>query len=72
MQTAVGALRCRAELPEFNDYQYIAKVARVNAAAPASLGLEPAAPPKAQLPTDKLENNSVLRWEANSEPDLAG
>ena len=44
----------------------------MNAAAPASLGLEPAAPPKAQLPTDKLENNSVLRWEANSEPDLAG
>ena len=60
------------DLPEFNDYQYIARVARVNAAALASLRLAPAAPRKVQLRTDKLENDSALLWEANSEPDLAG
>ena len=60
------------DLPEFNDYPYIAKVARVNAAALASLALAPAAPVKVQLRTDKLENDSSLVWEANHEPDLAG
>ena len=60
------------DLPEFNDYNYIAKVTRVNAAALASLSLAPAAPQQVQVRTDKLDNNSTLLWLPNSEPDLAG
>ncbi|HEY0491337.1 MAG TPA: M28 family metallopeptidase [Telluria sp.] len=60
------------DLPEYNDYNYIAKVTRVNAAALAALSLAPAAPQKAQMRTDKLENNSTLVWLPNTEPDLAG
>ncbi|MFP5392860.1 MAG: aminopeptidase, partial [Gammaproteobacteria bacterium] len=60
------------DLPEFNDYKYIARVARVNAAALASLSLAPAAPANVRLRTDKLENDSALVWDVNAEPDLAG
>ncbi|MFL6658859.1 MAG: M28 family peptidase, partial [Massilia sp.] len=60
------------DLPEYNDYNYIARVARVNAAALASLSLAPAAPQKVQMRTAKLENDSSLVWQPNSEPDLAG
>ncbi|MES3024132.1 MAG: M20/M25/M40 family metallo-hydrolase [Pseudomonadota bacterium] len=60
------------DLTEFNDVEYIAKVARVNAAALASLALAPAAPQKVQMRTDMLENNSRLVWQPNAEPDLAG
>ncbi|MES2151073.1 MAG: M28 family metallopeptidase [Pseudomonadota bacterium] len=60
------------DLPEFDDFKYIAQVARVNAAALASLALAPGAPQKVQIRTDKLENDSSLVWQANSEPDLAG
>lgn len=60
------------DLPEFNDYNYIAHVARVNAAALASLSLAPAAPRQVQVRTDKLDNNSTLLWLPNTEPDLAG
>lgn len=60
------------DLPEYNDYNYIAKVTKVNAAALASLSLAPAAPQKVQMRTAKLENDSSLVWRANTEPDLAG
>jgi hypothetical protein len=60
------------DLPEFDDFNYIAKVARVNAAGLASLALAPAAPQGVGARTDKLENDTTLVWEANKEPDLAG
>ena len=60
------------DLPQFVDVQYVARVARVNAAALASLALAPAAPQKVQLRTAKLENDSSLVWLPNTEPDLAG
>jgi hypothetical protein len=60
------------DLPEFDDFNYIAKVAKVNAAALASLALAPAAPRNVQVRTDKLENSSTMVWDANKEPDLAG
>ncbi|MES2316105.1 MAG: M28 family metallopeptidase [Pseudomonadota bacterium] len=60
------------DLPEYNDYNYIARVAKVNAAALASLSLAPAAPQKAQMRTAKLENDATLVWQPNAEPDLAG
>ena len=60
------------DLPEDDDYNYIARVARVNAAALATLALAPAAPQKVQMRTAKLENDSSLVWQSNTEPDLAG
>jgi hypothetical protein len=60
------------DLIEFNDYDYIAKVTRVNAAALASLALAPSAPQGVKLRTDKLTNDSTLVWQANPEPDVAG
>jgi hypothetical protein len=60
------------DLAEFNDYDYIGKVTKVNAAALASLALAPAAPQNVKLRTDKLTNDSTLVWQANAEPDLAG
>ncbi|MDQ1833408.1 M28 family metallopeptidase [Massilia scottii] len=66
-----GALQY-GDLPEFNDYNYIARVTRVNAAALATLSLAPGAPQKVQMRTAKLENDSSLVWQANGEPDLAG
>jgi hypothetical protein len=44
----------------------------VNAAALSSLALAPAAPQKVQVRTAKLQNDTELVWQANSEPDLAG
>ncbi len=60
------------DLPEFVDFDYVAKVARVNAAALASLALAPAAPKEVQMETLALENDTTMRWKANPEPDLAG
>jgi hypothetical protein len=60
------------DLPEFTDPAYIAQVARVNAAALASLALAPAAPQKVGMLTTKLDNDTDLVWQANTEPDLAG
>ena len=60
------------DLPEFDDFNYIAQVARVNAAALANLAFAPAAPRNVEVETARLENDTTLRWEANKEPDLAG
>ena len=60
------------DLVEFVDFDYTARVARVNAAALASLALAPAAPANVSMLTAQLENDTSLRWDANREPDLAG
>ncbi|WP_235922683.1 M28 family peptidase [Rugamonas aquatica] len=60
------------DLPQYDDFNYIAQVARVNAAALSSLSLAPAAPAKVQVRTAKLQNDTELVWQANAEPDLAG
>jgi hypothetical protein len=59
------------DLPEFDDFNYIADVARVNAASLAMLALAPARP-KNVLLTTGLANDTELKWDANAEPDLAG
>ena len=59
------------DLPEFVDFEYVAQVARVNAAGLASLALAPAPPKNVEL-ENRLNNDTVLRWEANKEPDLGG
>ena len=60
------------DLPQFVDFGYVAQVARVNAAALASLALAPAAPREVQIEALRLENDTTLRWAANREPDVAG
>jgi len=60
------------DLPEFDDFNYIAQVARVNAAALANLALAPGTPKNVEVDTTKLENDTTLKWEAGHEPDLTG
>jgi len=59
------------DLPEFDDFKYIANVARVNAASLAALASAPARPKNVVFPAG-LSNDTQIRWDANKEPDLAG
>jgi hypothetical protein len=60
------------DLPEFVDFGYVAEVARVNAAALASLALGPSSPQEVEMENIRLEADTTLRWKANPEPDVAG
>lgn len=60
------------DLVEYVDPEYVARVARVNAASLASLALAPAAPQDVKVKTSALDNGTQLVWKANTEPDLAG
>jgi hypothetical protein len=60
------------DLPEFVDFNYVANVTRVNAAALAGLALAPARPKNAVIVTARLTNDTELKWDANKEPDVAG
>jgi len=51
------------DLPKFVDFDYVANVARLNAATLASLASAPAPPVHVKLETTKLENDSTLVWE---------
>jgi hypothetical protein len=53
------------DLPRFVNFDYVANVARINAATLASLASAPAPPSKVRLQTKELENNSTLTWEAS-------
>jgi hypothetical protein len=59
------------DLPQFVDFEYIANVARVNAASLAALALSPARPKSVTVAT-RLSNDTELKWDANKEPDVAG
>ena len=50
------------DLPKFVDFNYVANVARLNAATLASLALAPAPLVKPRLLTHELENDSKLEW----------
>jgi hypothetical protein len=54
------------DLPKFVDFDYVARVARLNAATLASLASAPAPPGKVRLLTKELENDSTLTWEASA------
>jgi len=60
------------DLIQFVDFDYTARVTRVNVAALGSLALAPAQPKGARILTSQLTNDTDLVWQANSEPDLAG
>ena len=53
------------DLPKFVNFDYVANVARINAATLASLASAPAPPAKVRLQTKELENDSTLTWEAS-------
>jgi hypothetical protein len=60
------------DLIAFCDFAYIARVARVNAAALWTLAQAPGTPKGVVIDTTQLTNATTLRWTANPEPDLAG
>jgi hypothetical protein len=60
------------DLPEFCDFGYIARVAKVNAATLWSLAQAPSTPKGVFIDTTALTNASTLRWTLGAEPDLAG
>ncbi|GAA2656606.1 M20/M25/M40 family metallo-hydrolase [Paractinoplanes durhamensis] len=60
------------DLIEFCDFGYIARVARVNAAALWSLAQAPGTPRGVVIDTTQLTNETTLRWQPNPEPDLTG
>jgi peptidase M28-like protein len=53
------------DLPKFVDFDYVARVARLNAATLASLASAPAPPANVHLLTKDLENDSTLTWDAS-------
>src|SRR5690242_7594659 len=65
------------DLPQFVDFDYTARVARVNGAALWALATNPATPKNLQIHTAPPPgfpgtNLTTLSWDANPEPDLAG
>ena len=60
------------DTPEFVDFGYTANVARVNLAALAALASAPARPKNVGIVTARLTNDTDLKWDANTDADLAG
>jgi len=52
------------DLPKFVNYEYVANVARLNAATLASLASAPAPPSNVKMLTKNLENDTTLTWDA--------
>jgi Peptidase family M28 len=60
------------DLPKFVDFDYVAHVARLNAATLASLASAPAPPANVHLLTKDLENDSTLTWEKSPGGSASG
>lgn len=60
------------DTPEFVDFEYTANVARVNLISLASLANAPARPNNVGLVTGRLTNDTDLKWDGNTDADLAG
>ena len=54
------------DLPKYVDFEYVANVARLNAATLASLASAPPPPEKVTLLAEKLENDTSLVWEPST------
>jgi Peptidase family M28 len=59
------------DTPEFVDFEYVANVTRVNLASLASLALAPARPKNVGMITTRLGNDTELKWDLNSDSDIA-
>jgi hypothetical protein len=57
--------------PKYVDFDYVANVARINAATLASLASAPAEPVNVRIETQKLENGTDLMWEASPDGNVA-
>jgi hypothetical protein len=53
----------RGDLIEFVDFGYVAKVARLNAAALATLASSPGRPARVAIDNSKLDNNTTFHWD---------
>jgi hypothetical protein len=60
------------DLTEFVDFDYTARVARVNAATLWSLAQGPGTPKNVIIVATSLTNSTTLHWTRGTEPDLAG
>jgi Zn-dependent M28 family amino/carboxypeptidase len=60
------------DLIEFCDFDYIARVTKVNAATLWSLAQGPGTPKSAGIDTTQLTNASTLLWQRGTDADLAG
>lgn len=60
------------DLPEFCDFPFVARVAKVNAAALWTLAQAPGTPRDTKIITSTLTNSTQLTWTRGTEPDLAG
>ncbi len=60
------------DVPAFVSGEYVADVARLNAATLVHLANSPRPPANARMITAHLERGTTLRWEAPPEPDTAG
>ncbi|MEP6847268.1 MAG: M28 family metallopeptidase [Acidobacteriota bacterium] len=60
------------DLPEFVDFEYIANVTRINLIGLANLAVAPAKPKNVGIITSGLTNDTDLKWDANTDADIAG
>ena len=60
------------DLPQFVDFNYVARVAKVNASVMWALATGPSTPKNAQIIAIVLTNTTTLNWNANTEANLAG
>jgi Peptidase family M28 len=60
------------DLPQFCDFDFVARVARVNGAALWSMANAPGTPRNVKVLTAALTNETVLVWDHGSDADLAG
>jgi len=51
------------DVPKYVDFEYVAHVARLNAATLASLAAAPAPPANVKMQTKNLDNDTTLTWE---------
>ncbi len=60
------------DLPEFVDYTYVQKVARINLAVLANLAMAPASPDSVGIVVRELTNETTLQWQAPARKTPAG
>jgi len=60
------------DLLKFDDFNYIAQVARLNIATLATLAISPGMPQQVHVSTSNLDNDTILKWDGpkNSSGDL--
>ena len=54
------------DLVKFVDFDYVARVARLNALTLAALAAAPAPPADVKIVTTNLDNDSTLKWQASA------